>query len=104
MELEEFIATTLFSIKKGIRDANIKIAEDDGGKLGTNVSCQYEISAGGKGIKFDVAVTVSNEKGSKGGGKVKIAVVDIGGGINSLSREEYVSRISFEVNPFNSVN
>jgi len=98
MELEEFITTTLFSIKKGISDANIKIAEVSGER------CQYEISPGGKGIKFDVAVTVSNEKESEGGGKVKIAVVDIGGGINSLSKEEHVSRIIFEVKPFNSVN
>ena len=98
MELEEFITTTLFSIKKGIKDANIKIAKDDG------TSSQYEINRDSKGIEFDVAVTVSSEKGSEGGGKIKIAVVDVGGTTNSFLKEEYVSRISFEVKPFNSVS
>jgi hypothetical protein len=71
MDLDQFITTTLLSIKKGIR--------------------------------FDVAVTVSTEKESIGGGKIKIAVVDIGGDKTSASREEYISRISFEIDPFKRV-
>ncbi len=104
MELEDFITTTLLSIKKGIRNANIKIAENDGKKLGVDETIQYEIDAESKGIKFDVAVTVSGAKATEGGGKIRVAVVDIGGGKSSSSKEEHASRISFEVSAFRSVH
>ena len=104
MELEEFITTTLLSIKEGIHNANIKIAENDGKKLGVDETIQYEIDRDNKGIKFDVAVTVSGEKATEGGGKIRVAVLDIGGGKTSSSKEEHVSRISFEVSAFKSVH
>ena len=104
MELDDFITTTLLSIKKGIRNANTKIAEDDGKKLGIDATIQYEIDRGNKGIKFDVAVTASGEKAVEGGGKIQVAVMNIGGSGSSSSKEEHVSRISFEINPFKSVH
>lgn len=104
MELDNFITTTLLSIKKGIRDANIKICENDGKKLGIDDTIQYEIDRGSKGIKFDIAVTVNKEDASEGGGKIRVAVIDIGGNTNISTKEEKVSRISFEVNPFKSVH
>ncbi len=104
MELEDFITMTLLSIKKGIRNANVKIAENDGKKLGVDETIQYEIDRDNKGIKFDIAVTVSGEKATEGGGKIRVAVVDVGGGKTSSSKEERVSRISFEVSAFKSVH
>lgn len=105
MELEDFITTTLLSIKKGIRNANVKIAEDAGGKLGVDKTSQYQIDRDDKkGIKFDIAVTVSGEKTTEGGGKIRVAVVDVGGGKTSASKEEHVSRISFEVGAFKTVS
>jgi hypothetical protein len=104
MELEDFISTTLLSIKNGIRNTNIKIAENNGKKLGVDETVQYEIDRDNKGIKFDIAVTVSGEKAVEGGGKIRVAVVDIGGGKTSSSKEEHVSRINFEVSAFKSVH
>jgi|SRR3989344_4698782 len=104
MELEDFITTTLLSIKKGIRNANIKISEIDGKTLGVDETIQYEIDRDSKGIKFDVAVTVNSEKGTKGGGGIRVAVVDIGTERKSTSKEEHISRISFEVDVFKSVH
>ncbi len=103
MELEEFITTTLLSIKKGIQEANICISKQKGKTLGIDDDIQYEIHRESKGIKFDIAVTVSNEKEAEGGGKIKVAVLDIGGGKTTTSKEEHISRISFEVSAFKSV-
>lgn len=105
MELEEFITTTLLGIKNGIRSANIKIAENDGKKLGIDDTIQYQIDRDDKkGIKFDIAVTVSGEKATEGGGKIRVAVVNVGGGVTSSSKEEHISRISFEVGAFKRVS
>lgn len=104
MELEDFITTTLQGIKKGVRNANIKIAENDGKKLGIDETIQYEIDRANKGIKFDIAVTVSGERATEGGGKIRVAVVEVGVGGNSFAKEEHVSRISFEVSAFKSVH
>lgn len=104
MDLEEFITTSLISIKKGIRDANQKISKEDGKTLSVDDDIQYQINHDSKGIKFDIAVIISNEKETKGNGKIKIAVVDIGGGKALSSKEEHISRISFEVEAFKSVH
>lgn len=104
MELEEFITTTLLSIKKGINVANIKIAEDNGKELGVDETIQYEIDSESKGIKFDIAVTVSSETTGNGGGGIKVAVVNIGASVTSASAQEHISRISFEVDAFKSVH
>ena len=110
MELSEFITETLLDIKKGIHEANVKIAEMNGKVLGMDATIQYEIEAThnrekNKGIHFDVAVVVSNESGTKGGGKITIPVLNIGGGAEGSTaiKEERVSRISFEVSAFSSV-
>lgn len=110
MELSEFITETLLDIRNGIHTANIKIAEADGKTLGKDATIQYQIESThsrekNKGIHFDVAVVVSNEQGAKGGGKITIPVLNIGGGAegNIASKEERVSRISFEVSAFNFV-
>lgn len=104
MELDEFITTSLLSIKKGIRNANLNISEGEGKTLGIDDTIQYHIDHTSKGVKFDVAVTVSNEKETEGGGKIRVAVIDIGGGKTLTSKEEHISRISFEVGAFKSVH
>ena len=107
MELEEFIKTTLLNIKKGIREANSKIAKENGLELGKDQNAQqYQINGHGmsKGIKFDIALIVTKEKGADGGGKIRVAVLDIGGKKTSASKEEHVSRISFDVDAFQDIN
>lgn len=108
MELEEFIEKTLISIKKGINNANFKIAEDDGKVLGKDAVVQYIMTPNNREkrsqmIRFDIAVTVGSEKASEGGGKIKIAVADLGGTKGSISKEESISRIIFEVSPYRDI-
>lgn len=108
MELDKFIETTLASIQKGIKNANIKIAQEEGTKVRENGEMQYEMNANrsgerGKGISFDVAVTVVSEKNFDGQGKVSVVGISLGGGKSSTSSEQSISRIKFEVNPFNSI-
>ena len=103
MELEEFIETTLLSIKRGIRNTNLQIAKDNGKVLGEDATCQYIMASnrtgGSQKIKFDIGVTVSSEDVSKGEGKIKIAVFGINGSKGSASKEQNVSRIIFEISP-----
>ena len=108
MELDKFIEETLINIQRGIKNANIKIAKDEGKQERTNGEMQYMLNGpqqGRKdGIVFDVAVTVTSEKSTDGGGKINVAsVVSLGGGKSVSGSEEHVSRIKFEIDPFNSV-
>lgn len=48
-------------------------------------------------ISFDVAVTVKEEGDSEKGAKVNVAMLSLGGGINTKTTNEVVSRISFSI-------
>ena len=102
MELEEFIQRTLISIRNGLRGANEEIAKLEGGKLGMDQSALFQLEshggqAGKSYINFDIAVTVSKETQKTGSGGMKIAVVNIGGEVNDIGKQEYVSRIKFSL-------
>ncbi len=100
MGLEEFIQKTLIGIRNGLRGANEEIAKLEGGKLGVNQTALFQLeSHGGSGgksyINFDIAVTVSKENQKTGGGGINIAVVNVGGEVSDVGKQEYVSRIKF---------
>lgn len=100
MELEEFIKNTLLGIRNGLHNANIEIAKLEGGVLGKDQPALFQIeSHGGQGgksyINFDIAVTVSKEDQKIGGGKVHVAVINAGGEISNIEKQEYISRIKF---------
>lgn len=91
MELDEFIKNTLVCIKNGVRNANKEFGESP-------YFCIYGSTKDGN-IYFDIAVTVSEQKGETGGGSIKIAVVDVGGKISSENHQEQTSRIKFSITP-----
>ncbi len=108
MELDTFIRDTLIQIQKGVKEANIAIAENEGKAVRTNGEMQYMVNANRNsekdgGISFDVAVTVTSEKTSGGGGKVSVVGISIGGEKAKTATEQNISRIKFKVDPFNTI-
>lgn len=85
MDLKDFIATTLVSIKEGIEEAN------------TKTSKAYKIMPENKVVNFDIAVEVSREGTSQKGGGIRIHVVEAKLGKDSKEKESNVSRINFIV-------
>lgn len=104
MELKDFIKKTLVDIKEGIHEANIELVEKQGKKLGVDASALFGIEANNREkthgyISFDIAVTVAEETKKGGGGKIKVAVADLGGEAEKTASQENVSRIKFYVIP-----
>ncbi len=108
MELDTFIKETLVQIQKGVKEANIAIANLEGTAVRTNGEMQYVMDSNrssekDKGISFDIAVTVSAKKNGDVGGKISVAGISLGGGKNTTTTEQNISRIKFKIEPFNSI-
>lgn len=103
VELDKFIEKTLVSIKRGVRAANVEVAKDDGGTLGNDRAAVYALydkhDKKDNGITFDVAVTVSTKGENKGGGRINVVGLSLGGEISDADIHERVSRIKFAVMP-----
>ena len=102
MELQEFITKTLIDIKTGLRKANEHFASQEGKTLGLDATAAFMLPAyahGGKDgcINFDIAVTVSQESSESGGTGIKIAIVNIGGEMKGVDKQESVSHIKFSL-------
>ncbi|NQV93093.1 hypothetical protein HQ403_01185 [Candidatus Kaiserbacteria bacterium] len=97
MDLEKFISETLISIKKGLRSANEELVED-GKTLGKDAIATFLIGTDvSEKISFDIAVTVSEEKGKKGGGEIKVMSVGVGGSLDKTEMQQSISRIKFNI-------
>jgi hypothetical protein len=92
MELEEFISKTLVNISKGVKSANKEV----GGLFMIEPSSWYKDRTDGA-IKFDIAVTASNESGQSGSGGIKVWSVGIGAEKQSSKLDETVTKIKFSV-------
>lgn len=105
MELKDFVAETLKEILLGVAEAQ-KLPEHGKNVVPTgtghakypsdsnavnDLSCAYTV------VKFDVAVTAENEDSVKAGGGIKIAVVSLGAGGETISKNSSVTRIQFSV-------
>lgn len=102
MELREFVSKSLVDIRNGVIDANLAIAKQEGKTLGKDMASQFAIPAGGskdKDIIFDVAVVVTQENSTTGGGGIKVAVVNIGGEVKDAGKQEQTSHIKFTITP-----
>lgn len=85
MDLSEFIAKTLISIRQGITEAN-KETEN-----------AYKIHPEAKVVNFDIAVEISREKSNEKKGGATIKVIEGSMGVTSKSKESNISRINFTV-------
>ena len=95
MELEEFIKTTLISIKNGVHSAN-KELEKNGADRPAYLLMTGEAKEGGS-IEFDVAVTATHEKDRGGKASIRIYVAEIGRRVEEKNIQESISRIKFKI-------
>jgi hypothetical protein len=100
MELNEFISNALVEISKGVNSANKSLGEEysdypDPYVIRTNLG---DNKKNHDGIKFDIAVTVSERDGKKN--SIGVSVLKIGANANydKESSGEQTHRIQFEVN------
>lgn len=99
MELKEFIAATLGEIQEGVHMAikqtiesgiNGAINPSWGGTKDINSSLIQE-------VKFDIAVTVADEKKAGVNGGIKVVGLSIGGEGSTETTTSRVSRIQFSI-------
>ena len=92
MNLQEFVSESLKQIMTGITNA-----QTDPANTGTINPIPRDGYAATQNIEFDVAVTVSQEKGTKGGIGIFVGAVGVGTQGQSESSNISVSRIKFSV-------
>ena len=98
MDLKEFTRQTLVQIVEGAHEANQHFAAQEG-----RVHIDEPTPYTGKGkvpvmidVNFDVAVTATETEGANGGGGLKVAgLVNIGGGAESKTENQTVSRVKY---------
>lgn len=106
MDLQEFVKQTLTQIIEGVTDAQKQVSEK-GGEINPHINTSHE-QLGKQGflfssegpvqiVKFDVALTVGEGKGTKGGIGVFAGVVGLGSSGESSSENSSVSRVEFSV-------
>jgi hypothetical protein len=104
MDLKEFIELTLIQIVDGVQDANKKVTESGARISSKNVRPTKESqffnfveSKLVNNIEFDVAVTTTENDNANGCAGIKIAGINIGGGIENQTSNQTVSRIKFNI-------
>ena len=98
MDLKEFTKQTLVQIVEGAHEANQHFEAQEG-----RVHIDEPTPYTGKGkvpvmidVNFDVAVTATETEGASGGGGLKVAgLVNIGGGAESKTENQTVSRVKY---------
>ncbi len=98
MELDEFISKTLVQIIAGVtkaQDEHSDLVNPMG--AGKVYRVNRPPSEAVKSVDFDVAVTVEEKKGAKGGAKISVLGNNIGGSGGSESTERSVTKIKFSV-------
>ena len=102
MDLKSFVSETLLQVLDGVREAQEK---HGGGLWYGRVSPQFELSESTDSrsvtpitaVNFDVAITVSDDVGKKGGIAVVGGFISVGAQGESKNTNQSVSRITFTV-------
>ena len=104
MDLKEFVAEAIIQIAEGIRAAQEKdtgavifprMGYDESAKK--NLAGVLRATREASSVRFDIAVTVSEQSGGEGKGAINVLGVKIGGGVSSQDKNETVSRIVFDL-------
>lgn len=99
MELKEFIKDSIVQIIDAVGEAKEAHSELVS-PVSNNKNNRSETIRNRKlihDIKFDIAVTVEEENGSDGKGKISVLGASIGGGISEKDKLTTVTRIKFDV-------
>ena len=103
MELQEFVEQSLVQIATGVKNAQDKLNCKDfktfinPSDIVENPVYGYRIENKPQDIEFDVAVTISEEKTTKGGIMVAAGILGLGSGGQSRTENESISRIKFKI-------
>jgi len=106
MDLREFVSETLTQIVEGVKNAQSN-ATESGATVNPRLSTSHE-QAGKQGflftgdayaqiVQFDVALTVTEGTGSKGGIGVFAGAINLGSSGQSQNESSSVSRVKFSV-------
>ena len=107
MDLKDFVSETLVQIATGVKDAQAKVKEL-GGTVNPSLNCGHEVasklgflytrdSAMAPVVQFDVALTVTEGTGTKGGIGVFAGAVNLGSSGQSNNEQSSVSHVKFSV-------
>jgi hypothetical protein len=107
MDLKEFISETIVQVVEGVEDARRKVKDKGVGinpQLTTNPShaevhglLRHGMNTFAQVINFDVALTVLEGKGTKGGIGIFAAGIGLGSSGQSQSENSSVSRVKFSI-------
>lgn len=106
MDLRDFVSETLTQIVEGVKSAQSKAAES-GATVNPHLTTAHE-QAGKQGflwtgdayaqvVQFDVALTVTEGTGTKGGIGVFAGAINLGSSGQSQNESSSVSRVKFSV-------
>ncbi len=102
MELQQFVTETLIQIVEGVQDAKADV-RSAGGEINPELMSAGKdqmVSTSNRMVQlvdFDVAVTVSEGTGTKGGGGIFVGAFGLGAQGESTAASSSVSRIKFQV-------
>ena len=95
MDLKEFTKQTLVQIVEGAKEAN-SIIKDLDAQVHTYNDNGYVKSYPITTVDFDVAITATESEGANGGAGLRVAsLMNLGGGIESKTENQTVSRIKY---------
>jgi len=106
MDLQEFVAETISQIVDGVINAQ-KLVSEKGGEINPHVNTSHE-QLGKQGylfssegpvqiVQFDVALTISEGTGTKGGIGIFAGPIGLGSSGQSSAENSSVSRVRFSV-------
>ena len=104
MDIKDFVENTLLQIVQGVNSANEKLKDTGAIVSSKNViplreGTTYNTSTGDlvNLIEFNIAVTVNEKDTANGGMGIKIAGINIGGGLQSELANQSISKIKFSI-------
>ncbi|MBU1487110.1 hypothetical protein KKH56_03560 [bacterium] len=101
MKLKEFVSGSLMEIFEGVKEVHDKMGKIYPGGMPENYIRQGHFLTTdrkiGSFVEFDVAVTVSEESGTKGGIGVFSGLINLGTSGESSKSDTSLSRVKFQV-------
>ena len=95
MNLKEFVSSSITEIVEGVADAIDKTK--DLKRSFVNPTQRHASYSDATEINFDVAVTVMSQTGSEGKARISVFGAQLGGGVDSATENQEVSRLCFKV-------
>ena len=98
MELKDFISNTLKQIVDGISDSKGYAKDKKAFVVPNNAEAEFDMTHREiYSVKFDIAITTTDNTKSETGVGIFVAAVGLGGKTGSSSGNQAISRIQFEV-------